>query len=123
MTSRSPIQSIPSRDAEQRQLEVIVLTQVRDSMALISSGLAKVSDKVDGINENVISILAARYSEQIAKLERDVYNRTEDIEKRVRDHERQLTRLSMGMAISGAVGGSALGAVIVLALTRIFGGV
>lgn len=141
----SPPRSRPPLDTEfatddtlQRRLEVTVLTQMRDSMALIMQDLRSLGAELKDVNSNVIALLAAKYDEQIAEtkrqFDRDIHElkdritiherkneqAAQDQEVRMRDHDRQLARLGLGFAIAATVGGSALGAVIVLAVTQIF---
>lgn len=103
------------------QLEITVLGQLRDSIGLMNTNITKLADKLDTQNGQVIQLMAAKYDVQIDALRKHVDDEITDQEVRIRDHERQLARLGMGMAISAAVGGSALGAVIVLAVTKILG--
>jgi len=136
----SPVQRAPVSDETlNRQLEVTVLTQLRDSMALVNQNLTKLDDKVDKINTDVVSIIASRYEEQIAEVKLEIERRLTDVwkalgemkldtkntftdqETRIREHDRLLSRLGLGMAISGSVGGMALGAIVVQVLTSIFG--
>lgn len=123
-------------DHTARQLELTVLSQIRDNMTLMAQDLRQQGAELKAVNNNVVSLLASRYDEQIAearrlfevemerlrgdvaKLERETKNSFSDQEVRIRDHDRLLARLGLGMAISGSIGGTALGAVIVQVLTN-----
>lgn len=92
------------------RLEMVVLTQVRDSLALINAGLGKLDAKVETLSNSVVQVTAARYDEQIAEMKRNfeayrnhMENKLEAIDIRQRDHDRQVARLGLGMAISGAL--------------------
>lgn len=129
----------PYDEHQVRALEMTVLTQLRDSMALTNSALAKLGDKVDQTHTLVTQLGAANYDLQIAKQEEDFKERLEaqrvDLQRqidtlttrcnshsdRLTNYGNQLARLGAGMAISGAVGSLALGAIIVIVVGRIFG--
>ncbi len=113
---------------DQRQLETIVLTQVRDSLALINNNLTKLDDNVRSINDKVVGLLASRYDEQIDELKRQreldaaaVIKTKDTNDARFIEHDRQLVRLGLGMAIATTVAASAMTGVVALAVARIFG--
>lgn len=125
--SPARIQQVPIEE-QQRQLETIVLTQVRDSLALINNNLTKLDDNVRSINDKVVGLLASRYDEQIEEVKRHAEgfrvqqeNKWVAADNRFIEHDRQLIRLGLAMAITGFVGGSALTGVIALAIGRVFG--
>lgn len=123
-----------------RQLEMSVLTQIRDSIALMNSDLRKHGDKLDHVNNSVVSLLSARYDEQIAEARRLAEKEQEELKRRfenetadareergqlrtqIIEQGKMLSRLGLGMAIAGAAGTAALTAVIGLVVVIIFGG-
>ena len=145
--SRSPIRTPGVAElhdkSELHQMEMLVLTQVRDSLALQNANITKLNEKMDVVNTHVITLIGARYDEQIAeaKLEferRQVEYRTEterrlgeykalaqkaldDQEARIRLHESQLAKIGLGMAITAAIGASSLAYIISMTLSKIYG--
>lgn len=129
----------PYDEHQVRQLEMTVLTQLRDSMALTNTALAKLGDKVDNMHSLVTSLAAARYDVQIDKMEGDARERVEAARvemqrqidvlttrcnshgERLTNYGNQLARMGAGMAVSAAVGSLALGAIIVIVVGRVFG--
>lgn len=144
--SRPPIK-IPGRDfGADRELETIVLTQLRDSMSLVNtnmaatnSNMAKLTDKIDAVDRRVIELASAKYDQQIEKMEaqfKEDLQRTEESlqrqitinrsdlnkhEERLGSQSVQIARLGLGMAIAGAVGGTALGTTLTLLVTKLVG--
>lgn len=130
---------VPYDEHQVRQLEMTVLTQLRDGMALTNSALAKLSDKVDETHSLVIKQGAANYDMQISKLDEDFKERLEvqrsenqrqvdtlntrcnSHSDRLTNYGAQLARLGMGMAISAIIGTSALTAVVAIFASRLMG--
>ena len=126
-------------DTALRQLETLVLTQVRDNMSLMNTNMQKMNDQLAQVKESVTVLTAQDFSAQIARLEvglktnqeavraelqRQVTVNTEDIRKldnRINNHAVQMGRYGMGMAIAAVASGSALTAVIATMVPRIMG--
>lgn len=124
----SPPEFRAEGDNEIRQLETIVLTQVRDSMALINSNMSKMTDKMELLNDNMTRLNAQDFSAQIKRMDDDSRGETDKLwaahskhEDRLTAQAVQLARYGLGMAISASIGSLALGAIVVVVVTKIFG--
>lgn len=123
-----------------QQLEITVLGQIRDNMAIMNQNMAKLNDKVDNTNDLVIALKSANYDERIKKLETDAAT---DLARVDTNLQRQLTeaqtnigqlftrcnnlalqaaRLGLGMAIASTVAGVALGSIVAFIMSRVLGG-
>jgi hypothetical protein len=129
----------PSYADPERELETIVLTQLRDSMALVNASMTKMNDKLDSVRDEVTQLASAKYDQQIERLEeqykddlrrvesglqRQIDTAVEALGKnasRLGEQSVAIARLGLGMAIASTVGGTALGSVIVLIITRTLG--
>lgn len=113
---------------DQRRLETIVLTQVRDSLALINANLTKLDDNVRSINDKVVGLLASRYDEQIQEMKDETRQYRIDQaakqlvqENRFIEHDRQIVRLGIGMAIGASIASASMAGVIALVISKILG--
>jgi prefoldin subunit 5 len=118
-----------------RSLELTVLTQLRETLTGVTASLNRVGDKVDKMHERVMAIELAKFDtkiEETFQAATDDLRRTEKELQRQLDENRQtvtklldslssvqsqLARLGAFVAVGGAIGGLALGAV----LTKVFG--
>lgn len=119
-----------------KDLELHVLTQVRDNMQLMASNMSKMADKLDNVHERVMAIELSKFDERIEQAfadGKDDLSRTEkelqrqidelkslgaDRENRIRAHDQLLARYGAFLLIFGTVGGAAIAAVS----TKVFGG-
>lgn len=119
---QGPIHHIESElEADRRGMEMIILGQMRDGMALVNTALLRLGERVDALNNGLVAVVAAKYDTQISDLRIAIEKAFIDQERRIRSHEKQLNKLGVGMAISSVIGSSALAGLIALILTRIFG--
>jgi hypothetical protein len=138
--ARAPRPGVPVDEHAHRQLELTVLTQLRDSLAQMNANMTRLNEKVDMTHDRVTELAAAKFDVQIARaveghdkdlslakehLQRqvdDLKAAGADREVRLRDQSAQLARLGLGMAIAGALATGALTAVVLLVVRAFTGG-
>ncbi|GGZ21633.1 hypothetical protein [Asticcacaulis endophyticus] len=119
-----------------RQTELIALKTISDGMAALQAQVAKLTDSVMSVRDDVIEIKAVRYEAQLASLrleveketvrlsedfrrEMDATNKAVDgVKDRVNKAEIAIGRYGLGLMIIGTIGGASVATI----LTKLFSG-